>query len=136
MSPVVAVPDDEWAAEDGTGDTPPAAQPLYPSVAAWYAGYLAPAWRRNFGNGGHLTWCPTWWRHAEAVDRLRALWRAYEHLRLDGATGMAVWWRDYCDPCMAVLTDTGGPFANCSPDGHGLLPPGLPVVDPPVGLFD
>lgn len=135
MVVVSAVPADEWAEEEQEA-AEPAPELLYPSLDQWMAGYLAPTWRRNFGNGSHATWCPGWWRHAEAVDRLTALWRAWEHLRLDPATGMAVWWRDFADPAMAVLTDTRGPFANCSPDrGHGLLPGGLPLEEPPPGLF-
>lgn len=26
-------------------------------------------------------WCPDWWRHAQAIVRLRALWHSYEHAR-------------------------------------------------------
>lgn len=130
-----AVPADEWA--DGIPADIPAPPPqlIYPSVAAWLADFLAPTYRRSFGNGSHGTWCPSWFRHAEAVDRLRALWLAWEFLRLDAATGMAVWWRDYCDPAMAALTDTRGPFQACSPEGHGTPPPGLPLAVPPEGLF-
>jgi hypothetical protein len=65
------------------------------------------------------TWCPEWWRHAEAISRLEALWRVCEHLRLDPATGMSVWFRDHADHHMAVLLDSEGPFKRCSVDkGH------------------
>lgn len=131
----VAVPADEWAQP---GQEPPAeqpAQPVYPSVAAWMAGFLGPTWRRSFGNGAHSTWCPSWWRHAEAVDRLTALWRAWERLRLVPDTGMDDWWQR-ADYVMGVLTDTRGPFSGCSPEGHGLAPAGLVLAVPPAGLFE
>ena len=59
-------------------------------------------WRRNL-SGNALTWCPERWRHAEAIARLEAPWRAWEHLRLDPALGMSVWLRDHADHHMVVL---------------------------------
>ncbi|WP_370460793.1 DUF4913 domain-containing protein [Pseudarthrobacter sp. GA104] len=53
--------------------------------------------------GGDVTWCPRWWNRPEAISRLEALWRAWEHLRLDGATGMTVWWRDHATHHMGIL---------------------------------
>ncbi|MET4095409.1 DUF4913 domain-containing protein [Arthrobacter sp. UYCu712] len=41
--------------------------------------------------------CMEWYFHPEAVSRVEALWRAWEHLRLDGVTGISVWWRDRAD---------------------------------------
>lgn len=68
--------------------------------------------------------------------RLDALWRAWEHLRLDPATGMAVWFRDHADHAMAVLLDPDGPFKGCSPtNGHSTRLEPLPLDDPPDGLF-
>jgi hypothetical protein len=62
-------------------------------------------------------WCPQWWQHAEAVARLEALWRSWESMRLDGTTGMSVWWRDHCDPHLAAQDRS--PFKQCSEDkGH------------------
>ncbi len=51
-----------------------------------------------------------WWMHPEAVARLDALWRAWEHLGNDPATGMSVWWRDHADHHMGVLMSPDGPF--------------------------
>ena len=62
-------------------DAPPELD--YESVLQFVSELLAPTYRRNLGAPG-LTWCPEWWRHAEAIARLDALWRAWEHLRLDG----------------------------------------------------
>ena len=74
-----------------------------------------------------------WWRSAEAISRLDALWRAWENLRLDGTTGMSVWWRDHADHHMAILMDPDGPFAG-STDACGRGEP-LPYTPPPEGLF-
>ncbi|WP_221186477.1 DUF4913 domain-containing protein [Terracoccus luteus] len=43
------------------------------------------------------------------------MWRAWEALRLDPATGMSVWWRDHADHHMTVLFSPEGPFAG-APD--------------------
>ena len=59
-------------------------------------------------DGRQRTWCPQWWRHAEAVSRFEALARAREHLLLDAATGMFVWLRDHADQYMSVLFDPEG----------------------------
>ena len=32
-------------------------------------------------NGNQLVWAADWWRYTEAVVRLEALWRSWEHLR-------------------------------------------------------
>jgi hypothetical protein len=109
---------------------------FYSSLPEFVREQLAPMYRRAL-DGTQRTWCPEWWRHAEAISRLEALWRAWEHLRLDPATGMSVWFRDHADHHMAVLLDSDGPFKRCSVDkGHGerQLEP-LPLVDPPAGLF-
>ena len=65
--------------------------------------------------------------------RLEALWRAWEHLRLDPATGMSVWWRDHADHHMRVLMADDGPFHG-SPDAIDYGKP-LTHVEPPEGLF-
>ena len=86
-------------------------------------------YRRPLG-GQAVTWCPEWWRHAEAIARLDALWRAWEHLRLDPATGMSVWFRDHADHHMAVLLSADGPFKGCKPDkGHAERLPAFPLTD-------
>lgn len=119
---------DEWA------EAPPAAAELfYPSLECFVAEQLAPLYRRQLGHG--RTWCRAWWAHAEAITRLEALWRSWEHLRLEPALGMSVWLRDHADPHMAVLLDPDGPFKGCSPDRHAARLEPLPVDPPPEGLF-
>ena len=126
------------AAASELGDAEPADEPpalYYPNVEVFVREQLAPTYRREFG-APHRTWCPEWWRHAEAIARLEALWRAWEHLRLDPATGISVWFRDHADHHMSVLLDADGPFKGCSPDrGHGTRLDPIPHADAPAGMF-
>lgn len=95
--------------------------------------YLLPNYRRRML---HTRWCRRWWEHAEAISRLEAIWQAWEAMRYDGATGMAVWWRDYADPHLRVLTDREGPFFECdAAKNKHALPEVLPVEQPLPGLF-
>ncbi|WP_346926001.1 DUF4913 domain-containing protein, partial [uncultured Arthrobacter sp.] len=54
---------------------------FYPNVAAFVSEKLATSYRRQLNVQGGVTWCPQWWKHAEAISRLEALWRAWEFLR-------------------------------------------------------
>ncbi|MFC3690464.1 DUF4913 domain-containing protein [Aquipuribacter hungaricus] len=117
-------------------DRPP---PLYyGSVDEFVRLYLRLVYRRRI-DGTHRRWAARWWEHEEAIIRLEALWRAWEHLRLDPATGMSVWWRDHADHHMRVLMDPDGPFADIDVDetGHNTSRRGdpLPYEAPPPGLF-
>jgi hypothetical protein len=108
----------------------------FPSLPAFVEEYLALTYRRAMSTHS-ATWCAQWWRHPEAVVRLDALWRAWEHLRLDPATGMSVWLRDHADHHMAVLLSSDGPFHGCSPDKHTARPLApLACEPPPPELFD
>lgn len=104
----------------------PAAQkesPLvYQSAEEFLHEHLLPLYNRiiDSRNG---KWCRQWFLHPEAVSRVEALWRAWEHLRLDPATGMSVWWRDHADPHMAVLLSQKGPFHPCNNDRHNTPEP-------------
>lgn len=79
-------------------------------------------------------WCRQWFLHPEAVSRMDALWRAWEHLRLDPTTGMSVWWKDHADVHMAVLLSQKGPFHACSPTRHNAPEP-FPCDIAPEGWF-
>jgi hypothetical protein len=119
--------------EESQADEPPAL--FYGSVVEFVSKQLVPMYRRDM-EGTHRTWCPEWWRHAEAIARLEALWRAWEHLRLDPTTGMSVWFRDHADHHMQVLLDSEGPFRRCSIEkGHSDRLEALPLEEPPKGLF-
>ena len=95
-------------------DDPP--EPVYASVQDWVEGHFLPVYRRPLG--GEFRWCPQWWRHAEAIIRLTALWQSWEAMRLQPGTGTANWLRDHLDHQLPVLLGRSGPFAQCSADEH------------------
>lgn len=122
-------------ADDGGEE--PEAQLYYGSVDEFVGEYLRHVYRRSI-NGRSRVWAARWWEYDEAVIRLEALWRAWEHLRMDPSTGMSVWFRDHADPHMAVLMDPDGPFAAAdanSEANHTRKGEPLPYQAPPEGLF-
>jgi len=110
---------------DGGGEQPP--DPLYASAEDWVNGHFLQMYRRPIG--GEYRWCPQWWRHAEAITRLTALWQSWEAMRLQPGTGMITWLRDCLDHQLPVLLGRSGPFAQCSPQEH--VEPRLAVSEPP-----
>lgn len=112
---------------------------VYANVAEFVTEHLAYQYRRDIDLAGRattFTWCAQWWRHEEAVSRLTGLWRAWENLRTDPTTGLAVWWRDYADPAMRALFDEKGPFHGCTPREHSPKGIPLPLDPPPEELFE
>jgi hypothetical protein len=112
-------------------DAPP--QPVYGSVEDWVNSHFLPMFRRPLG--GEYRWCAEWWRHAEAITRLTALWHAWEALRLQPGTGMATWLRDHLDHQLPVLLGRSGPFAMCSEDEH-MAPRQAQAKQPPPRWWD
>lgn len=108
------------------------------SVDEFVRGYLLPNYRRRV-DGQRVVWAAEWWKYAEAVSRLDALWRAWEHLRQDAQTGMSVWFRDHAEHHMAILLSPDGPFAAAGEgkDRENMNEKGeqLPYIAPPDGLF-
>jgi hypothetical protein len=94
----------------------PAGQLRYETLDEWVDGYFLPTFKRPIG--GEIRWCNEWQQHAEAITRLEALWRSWEHLRLDPALGMAAWLTSHLDPQLVALHSRGGTFAQCQPDRH------------------
>ncbi|WP_367645922.1 DUF4913 domain-containing protein [Paenarthrobacter ureafaciens] len=129
----VAEPDPEPHSED----TEPTL--YYGSVDEFVREYLRKVYRRVInGRGTGAVWAARWWEYDEAVIRLEALWRAWEHLRQDASTGMSVWWRDHADHHMRVLMDPAGPFAAADvndPANQAKKGEPLPYAAPPEGLF-
>ena len=127
----------------GEWDDDPAAEPrtdpgpglCYGSVDEFVREYVCKMFRRNVGETGRADyrWSARWWESAEAITRLEALWRSWEHLRLDPATGMSVWLRDHADHHLGVLMSPSGPW-SASRDTAGPGQP-LPYEPPPLGLF-
>ena len=85
--------------------------------------------------GGEYRWCAQWWRHAEAITRLTALWQSWEAMRLQPGTGTASWLRDHLDHQLPILLGRSGPFAQCSQDEH-VEPRITPADPPPPGWWD
>lgn len=131
--------DTAWEAEDEQSSQAAPVPELHFKDLPAFMEHLAVLYRRKIdlaGNGG-LLWCPKWWLHPEALSRLEALWRSWEHLRLDGQTGMSIWWRDHADVHMARLMSAEGPFQGCNlHDGHNPRVISLPLDIPPAELFD
>lgn len=110
----------------------------YGSVDEFVREYLRHAYRRRV-DGLRAVWAADWWEYDEAVIRLEALWRSWEELRLDPATGMSVWWRDHADHHMSVLLSPDGPFAAAGEGAGGANTnekgKPLPYTEPPAGMF-
>lgn len=121
--PVLTQPEDE-------GELP---EPVYPDVEEWVHQHFLPMYRRPIG--GEFRWCRQWWRHAEAITRLTALWQSWEAMRLQPGTGMANWLRDHLDHQLPLLLGRSGPFAQCSPDEH-VEPRIAPADEPPPRWWD
>ena len=132
-----ASPDGEPPAPGADG--PPSAPTLYfGSVDEFVREYLCKVYRRRIdGRAQHRVWAAEWWKYDEAAIRLEALWRAWEHLRQDPATGMSVWWRDHADHHMGVLFDPeSGPFGRVEGEQNSCKPgEPLPYAPPPPGMF-
>ncbi len=128
------------AALDELDEEPADEEPelYFGSVDEFIRGYLLPNYRRRV-DGQRVVWAAEWWRYAEAVARLDALWRAWEHLRQDAQTGMSVWFRDHAEHHMSILLSAEGPFAAAGEgkDRENTNEKGqpLPYIAPPAGLF-
>lgn len=122
--------------QDDDGEEEPEETLYYGSVDEFVREYLRNVYRRAI-NGRARVWAARWWEYDEAVIRLEALWRSWEHLRTDPSTGMSVWWRDHADHHMAVLMDPDGPFSSAADADENKSKKGqpLPYVPPPAGLF-
>ena len=134
---VRAVSDELDALDDDGEEVEEEAPALYyGSVDEFLREYLRSAYRRRI-DGRHRMWAARWWEYDEAVIRLEALWRAWEELRLDPATGGSIWWRDHADHHMPILMSPDGPFAQLTDGDENKCKQGdpLPYANPPEGLF-
>lgn len=96
----------EWKghAEDDEDDAVlPEPETFYGSADEFVREFLVVTYRREVSPKGEYRWHGRWWMHPEAVARIEALWRTWEHYRQDGTTGMSAWWRDHADHHMGVL---------------------------------
>lgn len=125
----------EEAGDESEGE---AAKLVYPNVHEWVRGWLRFAYKRKI-DGRNTFWAARWWQVDEALMRLEALWRSWEHLRLDPGTGMSVWWRDHADHHMPLLIAPGGPFDGIegidAPENTSKKQQPLAHIDAPAWLF-
>ena len=105
---------------------------FYENVVEWVDEWLLPRYARNPKTH---KWDPQWFDYVEVVDRLEALWRSWEHFRLEGMTGMAVFFRDYLDPAMNVITSPEGPFWKAEELGGRQLPQPWPSGTPDAEFY-
>jgi hypothetical protein len=99
--------------------------------------WLRKCYARQVRDVNDTVWCPEWWKHPEAKERLLALWRAYEEYRTRAATGISEWYTQHADQHMAKLFDPKGPFKYCSVrNGHkeGMVRP--LKIEPPTAPMD
>lgn len=94
---------DEWANDDAPEELETFFGNVYEFVEEW----VLPRYQRK---PGEVRWDPNWFENVEALDRLEAMWRAWEFYRLEGMTGMAVFWNDQFTPTMYELTNPHGTF--------------------------
>lgn len=112
----------------------PSAPQLFFHSLPDFVTWLCVFYRRPLlGKSMGLRWESRWFESREAVMRLDALWRAFESLRLDGATGISVWLRDHVDYHMGVLMSESGPFSSSRVAAEVKDP--LPCDQPPPGMF-
>lgn len=136
-------PDTDPAGADTPADTPAEEiAPVYGDVDEWVRNVwvllLGEYKLADAGRDNGLRWCPRWWAHPLALDRLESLWRAWEALRLDPGTGLSVWYRDHFAPALADLTGLDGPFRSCHSQTHqaNASAPALPAPDAILVHFD
>lgn len=114
-APFAPAPDARREGDDArTDDAPQAvAKPtmVYANVDEFVRGFVIEGLSRPI-DGQQRVWAAEWWKYPEAISRLDAMWRSWEHMRLDGATGLSAWYINHADPHMRVLMDPHGPFAG------------------------
>jgi hypothetical protein len=131
--------EEDQTARGGRGHTETEPELVYSSAVEFFAELLAQSYVREVNEGATFAWCPEWYKHPEALIRMEAIWRAWEHLRLEPALGVSTWWLNHADPHMRVLMDKEGPFKKCAYDGHTTPTPAraaLPHLTPEAGIFD
>ncbi|MBG6240196.1 cytochrome P450 [Mycetocola sp. CAN_C7] len=126
---------DDFRDEDDSPEEPnPEPELFYGSADEFVRERLRFMYSRRVGGGNaSFRWSARWWEHPEALARIDALWRAWEHLRLDGATGSSTWWIEHADHHMPILMSPDGPFAKSEDQNRPGDP--LPYEAPPEGLF-
>lgn len=117
------------AAEPDRSADAPHGGPVHASLGDFVTAYLTPMFTRPT-LGGRWTWCPQWWEHAEAVNRLAALWHSWETLHHQRGTALGSWYRDHLDHQLPILMGPDGPFRDCTTGHYSVEPKELPNLPP------
>lgn len=122
--------DEDYPADPSDPPADGAAETVFTTVLEFVEQHLSQVYARDLTDPG-VYWCPRWWAHPEALDRLEACWRAWEHHRKDKTTGPSTWWREDADPAMRALLSPTGPFSACG-KGHQTRRPVRPLPTEPA----
>lgn len=106
---------------------------VFDTLNDWVRDWLRFAYARRISGRNAPFWAAEWWKNQEAMMRLEVLWRTWEKLRQDPASGMHDWWKDHADHHMKILMSEDGPFRDCN-DSNGVTRV-LPHTEPPPGMF-
>ncbi|WP_058740930.1 DUF4913 domain-containing protein [Curtobacterium citreum] len=89
---------------------------LTPLFLEWVEEHLAVV-EYTHSDKSTAVWCPEWWKHPEAVERLWATFEARQQAKIDAAEradALSDWWLTHWDRHAAILFDgKAGPFRNC-----------------------
>ncbi|WP_082481764.1 DUF4913 domain-containing protein [Rathayibacter sp. Leaf299] len=94
-------------------------QQLQDAFVAWVSQRLSRIERRP------NSWCPSWWAHPEAVDRLYALHQAWEKAQRHET--LISWWNYDWAMQWPALTQPGGVLDGCTAFEH--IDPVLPQME-------
>lgn len=128
----------EQQAATGSGQNHSSPQHLklfYRNSQEFFTQYLRHIYRRDVGEEGRaeFRWSARWWECTEAVVRMDAMWRAWEHLRTGDNLCLSVWFQDHADYHMAILLSPEGPFAHSKDTATSAEP--LPHEPGPEAFF-
>jgi hypothetical protein len=114
---------------------------LMPPFLAWVEEHLAVV-EYTHSDKSTAAWCPEWWKHPEAVERLWACFAARQQATIDSgahADSLSDWWLTHWDRHAAILFDaSAGPFRKCDRnlghlhDSDGSAPQRVPYYPPPA----
>lgn len=121
--------------QGATRSTSDGSRLVYGSVDEWMRKYWRHTYRRRVSGrgGGTGRWRARWWESDEAVQRLEAIWRAWEVARVERPPAMSAWWLNHADAHMRELLAVDGPFAGSTDENN--LGDALPYEPPPEGMF-
>lgn len=112
---------------------------LFPAFLAWVEEHLSVV-EYTHSDKSTAAWCPEWWKHPEAVERLWACFEARQQATIDSeahADSLSDWWLTHWDRHAAILFDaSAGPFRKCDRnlghlhDSDGSAPQRVPYYPP------